>query len=311
MLHFGAVGEDNVMPETCCICLQEVNPPTRNPNDDTYRVHCLVCGEYEIADDLSRASFSSRPPNSHLLSGAVRETNENGRIPTFTRFDELLSLVRVPKNPIDMMDRVLLSLQKTQEKVGTPRNYTDKDYPLAYAHDQIEFYQIIETLRKMGYLRDYYQANNVGELTYQGWQRVIELGDKRAVGDQAFVAMPFRADLNALYEVGIKPALKETGYSPLRVDKTLHNEKIDDYIISQIQKSRILVADFTGQNAGVYFEAGYAMGLGLHVIRTCRKGEDFKNLHFDTRQYFHIEWEEPQDLKEKLVNRINALTPLK
>ena len=61
----------------------------------------------------------------------------------------------------------------------------------------------------------------------------------------------------------------------------------------------------TGQRQGVYFEAGYALGMGIPVIWTCRSDEIDK-CHFDTRQYNHIVWETAGDLKEKLTNRILA-----
>jgi hypothetical protein len=50
------------------------------------------------------------------------------------------------------------------------------------------------------------------------------------------------------------------------------------------------------------------MGLGMPVIWTCRE-DDVDNLHFDTRQYNHIVWAEPADLKEKLALRIEATLP--
>jgi hypothetical protein len=55
----------------------------------------------------------------------------------------------------------------------------------------------------------------------------------------------------------------------------------------------------------VYFEAGYAMPLGLPVIWLCQ--EDDKNrVHFDTRQYNHIFWKDIEDLRTQLRNRILA-----
>ena len=89
-----------------------------------------------------------------------------------------------------------------------------------------------------------------------------------------------------------------------------HNEKIDDKIIAEIRKSGILVADLTENNQGVYFEAGLAMGLGIPVIWTCRK-DNFESIHFDTRQYNYIVWENPGELKEKLKNRIEATNPIR
>jgi len=64
----------------------------------------------------------------------------------------------------------------------------------------------------------------------------------------------------------------------------------------------------TGQRGGVYFEAGFALGLGKPVIWTCRS-DDMEKLHFDTRQYNHVTWNTPIELKDKLVNRILATLP--
>jgi nucleoside 2-deoxyribosyltransferase len=78
--------------------------------------------------------------------------------------------------------------------------------------------------------------------------------------------------------------------------------------LAQIRISRFVVADFTCEpdkdRGGVYFEAGFALGLGLPVIWTARRGT---TLHFDTRQYNHILWDDPAELKEALYNRIIAL----
>ena len=138
--------------------------------------------------------------------------------------------------------------------------------------------------------------------------QVEELSRKKIKSSQAFVAMSFHKNLNDIWENGLKPALQQTGYNPMRIDRTEHNEKIDDRIIAEIRKSGILVADFTGQRNGVYFEAGFAMGLGIPVIWTCRENE-IKKLHFDTRQYNHITWNDAAELKEKLINRIEATLP--
>ena len=74
-------------------------------------------------------------------------------------------------------------------------------------------------------------------------------------------------------------------------------------------KGDLLVADFTGQRAGVYFEAGFALGLGLPVIWTCNE-EDKDALHFDTRQFNHILWTCEADLFQKLKRRIEATISL-
>jgi hypothetical protein len=68
-----------------------------------------------------------------------------------------------------------------------------------------------------------------------------------------------------------------------------------------------LVADFTIQRGGVYFEAGYGLGLGMHVIWTVRS-DALNDVHFDNRQYNFIRWEAGKwdALEFALKNRIEA-----
>lgn len=139
-------------------------------------------------------------------------------------------------------------------------------------------------------------------ITMAGWSR---LGATGVNSRTAFVAMHFDANLNSAFSEGIEPAIREAGYEPLRVDRVHHNDQISDRIIVEIRRSRFLIADVTDQRQGVYFEAGFAMALGLPVIWSCRE-DDLKNVHFDTRQYNHIVWKEPADLRRQLHDRIVA-----
>ena len=120
--------------------------------------------------------------------------------------------------------------------------------------------------------------------------------------------MWFGLDPN-VYQEGIKPAVEEAGYEAIRIDKTEYNSKIDDEIVAAIRRSRFLIADFTqgddGTRGGVYYEAGFAYGLNIPVIFTCHE-DGIEEVHFDTRQYNHIIWTDPGDLRERLVQRISA-----
>lgn len=145
-------------------------------------------------------------------------------------------------------------------------------------------------------------------ITMSGYRRLAEQAT-RTDPNQAFVALWFHDSMNQAYEEGIFPAVKAAGYSPLRIDQKPDADKIDDEIIAEIRRSRFVVADFThgnyGARGGVYFEAGFAMGLGIPVIFTCRN-DIVDKLHFDTRQYAHIVWETPQQLHAELKKRILA-----
>jgi nucleoside 2-deoxyribosyltransferase len=138
-----------------------------------------------------------------------------------------------------------------------------------------------------------------------GWKRISELTKAVADSQQAFVAMWFSGEMDPFYRKGIKPAVEDSGYKVQRIDEKEHINDVRDEIMAEIRRSRFVVADFTGQRGGVYFEAGFAQGLGLPVIWTVRQ-DHIGDLHFDTRQYNHLFYETPEELRVKLRNRIVA-----
>jgi hypothetical protein len=160
--------------------------------------------------------------------------------------------------------------------------------------------------------------SNETRLSPAGFQRLEELETGGAPTTQAFVAMWFADELMSAYEHGIAPAIRAAGYEPVRIDQKELAGKVDDAIIAEIRRSHFVVCDFTcGVHAfdgrkeaiargGVYYEAGFAQGLGTPVIWTAR-ADCIEFVHFDTRQFSHIVWSSPEDLRSKLYNRIAAV----
>lgn len=146
-------------------------------------------------------------------------------------------------------------------------------------------------------------------LTVGGYAHIAEFEKIITISSQAFVAMWFDKSMTSAWEQGIAPAIREAGYEPKRIDREQYNDKIDDEIIASIRRSRFVVADFTqggdGTRGSVYYEAGFARGLDIPVIFTCRR-DALNELHFDTRQYNHIVWENPEELQKALAHRISA-----
>ena len=182
--------------------------------------------------------------------------------------------------------------------------------------EQEELDWLISAADKRGWLEIHKSYNR--RLTPEGVKRLEELGTKAVNSEQAFVAMWFDEPVDEAYEKGIEPAIRDAGYRPLRIDKKEHNNKIDDEIIREIRRSRFVVCDFTCElvkhkgkltplpRGGIYYEAGFAKGLGIEVIWMCR-ADHIKHVHFDTRQFNHIRWETPEDLQRQLRNRIGAV----
>jgi nucleoside 2-deoxyribosyltransferase len=107
-------------------------------------------------------------------------------------------------------------------------------------------------------------------------------------------------------EKSISAAIRASGYLPIRVDQVEHVNKIDDEIIARIRASKFLVADFTLQRNGVYFEAGFMLGLGRPVIWVCEES-DLASVHFDTRQYNTLSYAYPADLQTRLQRVLKPL----
>jgi len=143
-------------------------------------------------------------------------------------------------------------------------------------------------------------------LTVNGLTRLINItqGDNSIY---AFIAMAFTDDMFQVLAEAIKPALAETAFKAIIVsEEHVDSDKtINDAILAGIKKAKFTIADFTHHRGGVYFEAGYALGRNQKVIYTCRH-DHMKDAHFDIRNYQHIVWTDASDLKDKLINKIEA-----
>lgn len=222
--------------------------------------------------------------------------------------DELIK--QFPRTVSEQLDRGLMNIAGLSDfpgkRVPVPYDRCHLLYTKSLSSEEVTF--MINQLVDAGLVT---RAANMSKqievkVTAKGWNRVVELErNKENESQQAFVAMWFGDEMNSVYQKAIKRAIEDAGYNAMRIDELEHNNKIDDAIIAQIQRSKFVIADFTGHRGGVYFEAGYAMGLGIPVIWSCRKN-DLDNLHFDTRQYSHLVWETEQELYKLLLNRIKA-----
>ncbi|TGM74409.1 nucleoside 2-deoxyribosyltransferase [Leptospira mtsangambouensis] len=137
----------------------------------------------------------------------------------------------------------------------------------------------------------------------QGWIAIEEF-EKSSNSEQVFIAISFDPSMNEA-SLEIEKACRMNGYIPIRIDNKEHNNEISGEILYEIKRSKFLISEVTGQRHGVYFEAGFAMGLGIPVIWCCNES-DLVNVHFDTRQYNHIVWKDKNELLEKLEKRIRA-----
>jgi hypothetical protein len=223
----------------------------------------------------------------------------------------------IPKSPKEKLDNLLLKLSEYQKydgdlvravEIGDPQKFRIKLF--FKAHDEFDFY--FNALKSYGYLTTI-KTNKNGiysiqdySIPIEGIKYLSEIEKEGPLSNSCFIAISFDKSLRESRDA-IKQAVIQTGFKPIVIDEQNQesDETINDAIISQIKKSRFCISDFTLHRNGVYFEAGYSLGRGIKVIYCCAKS-DFNNAHFDINHYQHIIYENPEDLRQKLIDKIEA-----
>lgn len=298
----------------CPVC-KLPNQPVLSVRDygDKTTYNCARCGQFTMSGTAE--AIADRADKSTELSGWLRERNILGiEIPMLTS-DFLSEAVKtLPQyTPIEKQSKLLKSIELLTDYPGKAVILIpDQDASLAWANNEQEFTYYVKALMERGLIEiSSTRPRTLNDplfpmvITAQGWEHLESDASNIKEKIQAFVAMSFDPNLISIYEDAIKPAIESTGYRAYRVDSEPHLERIDTKIISEIKNSRFIVADVTQQKAGVYYEAGFAHGLGLPVI-WCVNKQDLNNVHFDTRQYNHILWETEDELKDQLRTYILA-----
>lgn len=299
---------------TCPVCHHSAATSfAHKTSEHTYVVECVSCGNFSI-DSKAEMELTGYQGDRWKASAWIRQ-NQTEKITSHT-LEEWQTIVAP-----SMEARALKALRWLSstypsgvpfpiEKLYRTHNITGKweaanpFMSVAWCRDTEDAnYLISQVLSdELGWLNKH---NTVFFISPRGWLQLEGVGNTDS--QIGFCAMWFNDEVKTLWTDCIEPAIRDAGYEPLRIDGKQHNNKIDDEIIASIRQSKFVISDLTGNRGGVYYEAGFAHGLGLPVIFMCRESDE-DNPHFDIRQYNTIFWT-PETLAEKrkdLMNRIIA-----
>lgn len=300
--------ESNVKGFACPLCGR---PGARWDAHEGYE--CDVCGNFELSQELSikKLDGARHCGDTALLialSAATKQENFFRRRPLKLTVDNYALYADTHRwtTVSQKLHKVLEVAHKLSSSFGAVLELNwQVDYTLFDATSPDEGRALVLQTCKNGLINSRSTQNKTSyDISDKGWE-ILEPVQVGGVPGRSFVAMAFDAELDDAYYQGIKPAIVDCGYEPVCLKEIGTNDDVCDLILSELRKAQFVVADFTNQKGGVYFEAGFAKALGKEVFWTCR-ADDFHRLHFDTNHYGHIKWGQPQDLRIQLKDRIMA-----
>jgi hypothetical protein len=292
--------------DPCPVCETPAKPIPLG-RTDAIGFDCPRCGKYSFVVGSFAASLKTIFRDAHTRKAAsawIRAENDIGGTPNLDA-NTLSQLVARSEPGWIQRSRWLLSqVAKLTSAYGQHLRLDDK--PSLIAQTWSNDFQDVQALAMLLTAQELFERSEaVFKLSAKGVTEV-EKEHNTINSSQVFVAMSFSQDKKYIYDDGLFPGIIKAGYTPFRIDLYHHTNRIDEEIIAQIRKSRFLVADFTGQKQGVYFEAGFALGLGQQVIWSCHE-DHLRDLHFDVRQFNCINWNDPTELARRLQTRIEAI----
>lgn len=270
------------------------------------------------------------------LSQAILEANINGdKLKIFSGDVDQRSALLRRRSVFENLQLLLKTAKWKHPKLGQSifrhgvlKPSIPNDFLVSLAWEShtadLEFFRALMKFFEAAYRKGFVEIGE-SDITFslEGIEFVERLALSSKNSESIFVAMWFGSkETSDFFEKAVKPAIEGAGYLCVRIDQTEHNERIDEQILAEIRKSRAVLVDITcglskpigewssksevgAPRGGVYFEAGFAAGLGIPIIWTIQsKIADIDNVvHFDVRQYNQIRW---TDDHEKNRERLEA-----
>ena len=297
-------GESATLPN-CIVC----NTPNvrRHPGADFSRFDCDRCGSFALSGsaevDLPE-QLDQVPLRRSLMSHTLRRMQQpDGAHLHIIRTDDLPSFWRQDRLPTP------------QQQADALIFWTGDHQPAIFEFAEIAAPALAALIGLqiaprgdgggLGWLFDQLKDRNLFKntdrgsgriglmLTMDGWEKYEDLRVKHPESRTAFMAMKFNdIELGRVVAECFKPAVSRAGFTLRLLTDEQPAGLIDNQLRAAIIGSRFLISDLTYGNQGAYWEAGFAEGLGLPVIYTCKAASwAASKTHFDTNHMVTIVWD--------------------
>lgn len=311
----------------CPICDTITNKRLlRDDQQGMWTVRCKNCGDYRIDEsalaDLLDHWKLEKPQYMSLIARNIRRRQRDEEAPPWvgptwlqetcegplefsSAFEQVENLVIFMAENLGPGETMLLNCGTCQAAVGAKDGQT-LGWVLLQAYER----RWIQGERNETLSSDFEIID--GTLTLDGWQWYNDIVRHRQ-SRVAFMAMKYGdEELSGMVDDYIRPAIEQTGFDLKLLSDDPEAGIIDNRLRVEIRRSRLLIADLSHHNNGAYWEAGFAEGLGLPVIYTCKKSVlDSGEVHFDTRNNLIVPWDpdSPEDAVKELKATIRNSLP--
>ncbi|WP_342566242.1 hypothetical protein NST84_14495 [Paenibacillus sp. FSL R7-0345] len=282
------------MTKKHCLFCDAIVPIERDGEYDRYLdCSCSPGGFYFLQKDsydvINALPHPAKRDLLHIVSAYIREKTDSGE-QVYLSSADLEMIAGSPKTPVTIEDkgnRLLQFLYRHSEAPGDPVTIhpLSASYNLTYSPNLQELVYIID---KLGNEQLLIREGMNFQLTQQGWnEAAASAGGKKL--KPCSVLLPAELEHNAVWQDNLLSVIGQYGYLPA----ILSHPAAQEYPLEELAESRLIIADLTGRSAGVYFAAGYAMGLGIPVIWTVHSSgaaeldvqlQDIRPLVWDTAE---------------------------
>lgn len=137
----------------------------------------------------------------------------------------------------------------------------------------------------------------------------VKWGTVQVERPRAFVVMQFSDEFDKLYAEVIRPVCAEFGFEAIRADDQYTSGLIINDIVRAIHEASVVVADITPDNPNVYYEVGFAHGVGKSTILLCDRERE--RLPFDLSGFrtlfYHNVIGGKQDVAHRLRRHLESM----
>jgi hypothetical protein len=149
------------------------------------------------------------------------------------------------------------------------------------------------------------RLGHAGAIVEAGIAKRLQLPTAGSVAKRhAFIAMPFKKELDDVFYYGIQAPVRAVELLCERVDQEAFTGDILDRVRERIETASIVIAELTGANPNVYLEIGYAWGRQRPTLLLIKSGEEPR---FDLRGQRYLAYERIKDLEEALTKELDGL----